>query len=190
METVGEAREIALLVRLDDAQRVARDVAQPCGVERRFLRDEQTRQAQRLVERLLRDANVDDDGSGRRLFDGVERRQGKAALGRNARALCETQLAQRFRRGETASLAAENMCRFVIFAQRGEGRRARQGDAAPAPMRRRLFSPIRTEPSSAGETFAPARRSRDEKLLREEPAARGDEILRLAAPRRRCAALS
>ena len=48
-------------------------------------------------------------------------------------------------------------------------------------MRRRLLSPIRIVPSSTGETFTPARRSRDEKLLREEAAARGDEILRLAA---------
>ena len=126
METVGEARQFAFVLGLHDTQRIARELRERRGVEGRLIRDDETRQALRLVQRLLRHADIDDDRARRSLLYHNERGQDKAAFGFGPRAFGEPKLAQGLRRGEAAALAGQNVRRLFGLAQRRQHRGARQ----------------------------------------------------------------
>ena len=80
METVGQALEIGLRVRLDQAELVA-DNAVEGGARTLRLAEQQTRQLVGLVQKLLRHPDIDHQHVGHELGLRMQRRQCRAAAG-------------------------------------------------------------------------------------------------------------
>ena len=81
VKTVGQAGQIAIIVRRDEPQSIAGDSLKPRLVERLLVGDDETREFSGSIEQALRDADVDDDCAGRRFGERRKRRELLTAFG-------------------------------------------------------------------------------------------------------------
>ncbi len=184
MKTVGQAGEIAIIIRRDQPQRIAGDWLKPRLVECLLIEDNESRELSGSIEQALRDADVDDDCAGRRFGERRKRRELLTAFGLRLRALGEIEPAQRLRRDKATAWAGKEI--FDHIRSRppvGDRRAARQRQRFDADDPNILLADPDGAFQDGRDGDAGAAQSHEE-LLVKQAAARGDERSRAAARNR------
>ena len=173
MKTVGQALEIALRVRPDQAKRVTR-----YSFERNALSpglaDQQARSLIRHFEKPLGDADVDHHHAWRELRRHAKGRQRRMAVGLRRGAFRKTKFGERFgrhqrfsgRRDEGLQACASDRRRIADFRRQGDGFDTEQAEGSPADLNA-AFENGRYGPAGAAQV--------DEELLREGCAVASDQ---------------
>ena len=127
VKTVGQAGEIAIIIRRDEPQSIAGDWLKPRLVECLLIEDNESRELSGSIEQALRDADVDDDCAGRRFGERRKRRELLSAFGLRLCALRKIKPAQGLRGGKAAAWTGKEI--FDHIRSRppvGDRRAARQ----------------------------------------------------------------